>query len=311
MTKHWALVGAVVVAAATTTGGQERVQHSVPDGGPKVAVEVVQMPAAAKVRVPLETKVITGAPYSAEIVTESVETLADGNRIVHRTSGRVYRDAEGRVRREEDRGSGEAPVVSITDPVAKVSYSLDPYNKVAMKTQGIGGATFIYSTGETGNATVVMKSEVDPADLARKRQVEEHIVTADHATAGDVFDIRVEPSFKVTKDGPAWDEKVEKLPAKQIEGVLAEGTRTTRTIPAGAVGNERPIVMVTEEWRSPELQVLVATTTSDPRTGESTYRLTNIVRGDPGQSWFEVPTGYTVQDSGIIRKNVVIKHKDQ
>ena len=75
----------------------------------------------------------------------------------------------------------------------------------------------------------------------------------------------------------AWDEKTEVLPSRSIEGVMAEGKRVTRTIPAGAIGNEQPIVSVTEEWRSPELQVLVMTRTSDPRTGESVYKLQNII----------------------------------
>ena len=74
--------------------------------------------------------------------------------------------------------------------------------------------------------------------------------------AGQTIMLRAMPS-KIAHGSPAWDEKVETLPARQIEGVSAEGTRTTRTIPAGAIGNERPIVMVTEEWRSPDLQVLV------------------------------------------------------
>src|SRR5438128_44351 len=82
---------------------------------------------------PLEAKTLKGAPYSAEIVNDRTQTLADGNRIAQHSTGRVYRDAEGRVRREEDRPSGE-PAVSITDPVAGVSWSLDPETHVAWKT---------------------------------------------------------------------------------------------------------------------------------------------------------------------------------
>ncbi len=80
---------------------------------------------------------------------------------------------------------------------------------------------------------------------------------------------------------------------------MAEGKRVTRTIPAGAIDNEQPIVSVTEEWRSPELQVLVMTRTSDPRTGESVYKLQNIIRAEQNSSWFEVPPDYTVKESGI------------
>ena len=62
-------------------------------------------------RMPLETRTVKNAPYSAEVVTDHVQQLADGNRIVEHSSGRVYRDKEGRVRREEDRPSGN-PAIS-------------------------------------------------------------------------------------------------------------------------------------------------------------------------------------------------------
>jgi hypothetical protein len=310
MARRWAFAGVMaVVAMGSVVTAQERVAPT-PEMVVKLKSEAAQLPLAVKTRVPLESKVVTGAPYSAEIVTETVETLADGNRIVHRTTGRVYRDGQGRVRREEDRGNGQAASVFITDPVAHVSYALEPENKVAMKTTGDVGGTFFYTTADGENATVVTRSTTDPGDVERKRRIEQTIVATAPVEGDQVVMLRAEPSVriaaKIAEGGPAWDSKVEKLPARQVEGVSAEGTRTTRTIPAGAIGNERPIVMVTEEWRSTDLQVLVLTTTSDPRTGESTYKLVNIVRGEPGASWFEVPAGFTVNDAGV-RKNFVIK----
>src|SRR5204863_3178952 len=83
-------------------------------------------------RMPLETRTVKNAPYSAEVVTDHMQQLADGNRIVEHSSGRVYRDKEGRIRREEDRPSGN-PSISIVDPVAGVSYSLDPERRIAWK----------------------------------------------------------------------------------------------------------------------------------------------------------------------------------
>src|SRR5205823_13790698 len=87
----------------------------------------------------IEAKVVKGAPFSADIVTESIQTLADGNRIVQQSNTRVYRDSEGRVRREEDRGSHPAFFISITDPVSGMSYSLDPETKVARQTPNVAG----------------------------------------------------------------------------------------------------------------------------------------------------------------------------
>jgi TonB family protein len=87
----------------------------------------------------------------------------------------------------------------------------------------------------------------------------------------------------------------ESLGKQTIEGVEAEGTRTTVTFPAGMMGNERPINIVSERWYSPELQTVVMTKHSDPRFGETSYRLTNINRSEPARTLFEVPSDYTLK----------------
>ena len=89
---------------------------------------------------------------------------------------------------------------------------------------------------------------------------------------------------------------VESLGTRQIEGVAAEGTRTTVTIPAGQIGNLNPINMVTERWFSKDLQMAVLITRRDPRSGETVYRLTNIVRAEPPPDLFSVPSDYRVVD---------------
>ena len=86
----------------------------------------------------------------------------------------------------------------------------------------------------------------------------------------------------------------ESLGQQIIEGVLCEGRRTTSTIPAGAAGNDLPITIVNEQWYSLELQVFVLTKQSDPRSGETTYRLANINGGGPDRALFEVPADYSV-----------------
>jgi hypothetical protein len=91
----------------------------------------------------------------------------------------------------------------------------------------------------------------------------------------------------------------EDLGRQNVEGVAASGSRSTTTIPAGAIGNEHPINVVSEQWFSPDLQVLVMTKHSDPRQGETTYRLSNIVRAEPERSLFTVPPDYTFRESRI------------
>ena len=114
------------------------------------------------------------------------------------------------------------------------------------------------------------------------------------------------------------DAKTEELGTRTIEGVEAQGTRTTVTIPAGEIGNERPIEIVSERWYSNELQTVVMSRHADPRFGETTYRLANVSRAEPDKALFEVPSDYTVEEipgdlkvkvqRELERKPAVTKH---
>ncbi len=75
---------------------------------------------------------------------------------------------------------------------------------------------------------------------------------------------------------------------------MAEGTRSVTTIPAGAIGNERPIEIVYERWYSKELQLIIYSKHTDPRFGEQTYRLTDISRSEPDRSLFTPPADYKI-----------------
>lgn len=85
------------------------------------------------------------------------------------------------------------------------------------------------------------------------------------------------------------------LGARQFDGVRADGTRTTWTIPAGRIGNEKPIEIVSERWYSPELMLVVATRHADPRSGETSYRLVNLKRGEPDAALFRLPGDYELR----------------
>jgi hypothetical protein len=241
-------------------------------------------------RVPVEAKVVKGAPFSAEIVTESIQTLADGNRIVQRSNARVYRDGEGRVRREEERGSN-SPNISITDPVSGVSYLLDAEKRIARQTPSMAGLRIMELQQAAHDLT--MRVPPNAADKLRALAVpqQEIELKIEQEGIGRVFERRVpEPA------------RVEQLPARDIEGVRAVGTRRTTTIAAGAIGNDLPIEIVSEEWTSPDLNILVMTERRDPRLGTSTYRLVNIIRAEPDRYLFEVPSDYTLAPTGITRK---------
>jgi hypothetical protein len=220
-------------------------------------------------RVNVESEIVKGAPYSAEVVNESVQILSDGNRIVHRDTSRVYRDSEGRTRREVDR-----PVrveISISDPVSGHFYTLDPDARTARESPALP-RVFGGSVNRTG--------ELNALNVLINGQLQSFVVRG--GNGGSIA-------------GGATDQTVEeKLTPKTIEGLRVEGVRKTMTIPVGAIGNERPIVVTSDQWTSPDLKVVVLSESNDPRTGTSTYKLVNVKRGDPSASLFQVPSDYTV-----------------
>jgi len=251
-------------------------------------------------------KTVKGAPYSADAVTETIQTLADGNRIVNRMTSSVYRDSEGRTRRDQTLkglgvlGTGEEPLqmIFINDPVAGVTYALDTRSHTAHKSvpftfelggkAGVeGGQRFEFKVAPGTARSMILTAPPAGAPMPPP-DVDHFTLRTDGGVAGTYV-------FK-TVPGDKNNAVKEDLGKQTIEGVEAEGTRTTITIPAGEIGNERPIEIVSERWYSPELQLVVMTRHSDPRTGETTYKLTNINRAEPAKSLFEVPAGYTVKE---------------
>ena len=255
-------------------------------------------------RVPLEVPT-KGAPYSAETIVEGTQTLADGNRINRKTTGRVFRDGEGRTRREEDRPNGVV-TIAITDPVGGFSYSLDTKTKVAWRTPMRASAAIMGKIEATQVEAARADAEKRVAEVRAAGGGSGVVTTTNPAgasagggggraveTVSGTFSRSVTPTMSPTAAGP--------LEHKVLEGIQVEGRKSTTTIPAGQVGNEQPLTIVSEQWRSPELKVLVMTRHADPRTGESSYRLTNIIRAEPDRSLFMVPPDYEVRETGIRR----------
>jgi len=263
-------------------------------------------------------KVVKGAPYSGEAVTETIQTLSDGNRIINRMTSSVYRDSEGRTRREQSLkglgifGAGEEPfqTIFINDPVAGVTFTLDSKSKTANKSvpftfefqKKLDKAGAVVSTIEGQHFEFKVERGTGPGDKMIMTAPLGEGVKMPHP---DLDQLRAEAGASQTfvyktKPGPNANEVKEQLGKQTIEGVEAEGTRTTVTIPAGEIGNERPIVIVSERWYSPELQLLVMTRHSDPRFGETTYKLTNVNRAEPAKSLFEVPSDYTVKEGPSV-----------
>ena len=254
-------------------------------------------------------KTIKNAPYSAEAVTETIQTLGDGNRIINRITSMLYRDSEGRTRREQSLkglgifGPGEESfkTIFINDPVGGVTYALDSRSHTAHKsvpftfelnTKKGEGQQFEFKVGPgTAASSGSMRVTAPLAGVAGARATHppvDQFTLRTEAGLGETFMFRSKPN--------SANEVKEQLGKQVIEGVEAEGTRTTVTIPAGEIGNERAIEIVSERWYSPELQLVVMTRHSDPRTGEITYKLTNIDRAEPSKSLFEVPSDFTIKE---------------
>lgn len=219
-------------------------------------------------------RTVKNAPYSADVVTESTQTLADGNRIRQTSNARVYRDSEGRTRREQALNlNGLSPhsampqLVFLNDPVAGVNFALN-------------------ATDRTG-----AKSLRTPWNGGAGR--------------GRMNDSRSPDSSRAQSRGNRPEQnqnlKSEALGRQTIEGLPVDGRRTTVIIPAGQLGNEQAIQIVTETWFSPDLQLALVTRRSDPRSGETVTKLINVTRAEPAHQLFEVPLDYKVTDAAAPR----------
>jgi hypothetical protein len=231
---------------------------------------------------------VKGAPYSAEASTETLQVLADGNRISRKITNSVARDGEGRTRREETLGqpgsAEQRKFIFINDPVAQTTYVLD-------------------NTSKEAHVTQTMQYRAMAKEMEAKRSAE-HEVTRTVTN----FHVRNEQSAGIAigvESNSTGSEKVEQLGTRTIQGVAAEGRRVTNTIAAGEIGNDRPIEVVRETWYSSELQITLMSTTSDPRIGTTTYQVTSLQRGEPSQSLFVIPAEYTtVKENGNVMVRV-------
>jgi hypothetical protein len=259
----------------------------------------------------MDIKVVAGAPYSAQATTETVQPLADGNRIVRRNSTQIARDGQGRTRQEysftapgamSPDGSPQITMISINDPTTGVTHTLHPETRTAEKirlpelshVEIHEGAGVSYSTGTAavaggGGQRVFIHKEAAPGA---------GVAIAAPVPARQIAHYKFAMAGGINEDG-----STEQLGKQVIEGLEVEGKRTTMTIPAGQIGNEQPIVVTNESWYSSELQVIVFSRRDDPMAGTTTYRLTNIVRAEPDPSLFEIPAEYTVDSPELgVRK---------
>ena len=314
------------------------------------------------------SRLVKGAPYSAEAISESTQMLMDGNKIQRRAAQRLARDGEGRTRIERLKRDGTVESVTINDVVAGKRYWLLPDKKRVIEL-ALGGnvapmrlapmppgtpapapappappatqpappaspappAPPASLSGEEARSwaeemrrwardfTSRWRAEHTSADDVDMRFVQDQDATgrvivkrvrgADgEPRSVDVDVVRVIESANDSNEaataaiaaippvplvaGPTGQGVTTALGSKEFDRIRADGSRTTWTIPAGKIGNEKPIDVVSERWYSPELLLVVSSRYFDPRRGETTYRLTNLKRGEPDASLFQVPADF-------------------
>jgi hypothetical protein len=235
-----------------------------------------------------DAQVVKGKPYSADTTTETVQTLADGNHIVHRTVSKIYRDSDGRTRREQTFGnvdpehpSPHEVKVFIDDPVNGTAFVLDPGSKSVDDVQRKRTFLFERKAEDESRGSIVKDNE----DAQESGPVRMMVKFRDEHPGDALAAVVPDEKREIVK---------EDLGARNIEGVDCTGTRQTITIPAGAIGNEKPISIVRETWFAPVISAVVESTSDDPRYGKTMYQLKNVQLNEPSRSMFEPPADFKV-----------------
>src|SRR5829696_5033505 len=303
------LIGIVIFA---TLGVAVNAQNA----GPKVIAEISAS----------SEKVVKGSPFSADAVSESVQVLVDGIRITSSSTSKLYRNSEGRFRRESSTGAGGtmfgsgfysdlSPSTLILDPVSGYRYLLNDNSKtvraLSIKPAVAPGVEYRTAVKASAAHADKIREELKAAGVNAPTPPPSQVVLAPVPPVPGTPALPPIPPAAAARaliaTGSAWsggeafafgfasgggNAKTEELGTRDFDGVQAEGTRTTTTIEAGAIGNERPIEIVYEKWYSKELQLVVESRHYDPRSGEQTYKLTNINRTEPDPSLFNLPSEY-------------------
>jgi hypothetical protein len=210
---------------------------------------------------------VTGAPYSALRTTTRVQTLANGSTITHVSQVKEARDSSGRTYMETLPGTqaGEGPERSFV-------HVFDPVSRES-----------ISWSANSKQATIVHLPE--PGQFANAHGA------ADAADGG---------RFRGNSQGVT----TQSLGSKTINGLVAEGTRITRVIPAGAHGNSEALTVTHESWVSSDLKLELERVDTDPRSGTKTVEVTNISREEPSAALFQAPAGFQVKETTIgARRN--------
>ncbi|HEY2467223.1 MAG TPA: hypothetical protein VGI45_05170 [Terracidiphilus sp.] len=219
-------------------------------------------------------------PYTAELKTTMVQLLANGVSIRHESTEVRALDSQGRIfdSRTEAPISADQPAftwASVNDPVENSQAHWDSQTRTArvIKLPPESQRHGCWAT-DSGNMRMNYGPEA-PADIEAVRRQMKAMVPV--------------PVSKPPQ------QKDEDLGTITIEGVEAQGHRTTTVVPAGQIGNDKDLVTVSEIWYAPSIGSEVRTATDDPRSGRGAMELTHLDLSEPPLATFQPPEGYEVK----------------
>lgn len=244
-------------------------------------------------------KLVRNAPYSAEIVNERQQNLADGNQIGRKSTMLSLRDSAGRTRQEVRDEKGQLRLIMLHDPATNTRWILRPDDKSAIKLTMPGPMrerlAQMRKEGHRAGEEIVVKRITHGDGAAVQEQVD---VRVDAAAAARERLGHVAPALVGAFADMKWAAKANTrdLGTREIDGVKAQGKLRSYEIPAGEIGNRNAIVVSDETWYAPELQITLLSKHSDPRSGDVVFRVEKLRREEPAAALFTVPSDYTVKE---------------
>jgi len=280
---------------------------------------------------PLGAQAVAGKPISAEFVTEHHQSFTDGNSISHSTTSVIFRDAAGRIRRESQlsvpglpASAAAATFITIVDHGLGYGWVLDPQEMVAHRYDLNGsGPSYVARLSAQGSGSRLLSPDTKPGSDAAPAAAESSRwrlhrlpplqdsaapgAMSSAATPGQLGSnpkneesgFASAPTMRIDQPFLAAPNPVrtENLGEQLILGYRTHGTRVITTLPPGEIGNDRPIDIVSEQWFSPDLDLVMRSMHRDPWGGDFTTTVTKISRSDQPAWLFKVPSQYKIIDS--------------
>lgn len=293
---------------------------------------------------PLGAQTAAGKPIYAEFVTEHHQSFTDGNRISRTTTSCLYRDSKGRIRRESQLSVPGLPAsvlsatfITIVDRQLGYGFVLDPQEMIAhrfelngsgpsyvarVSAKGKDNALLPSSTGQNGTTTAAADAPRWKLKVFGFHRMTGQSTAAGAGTNGSSpgqlgflpgdSGSTTTPAMHINQPFLAAPNPVrtENLGEQTILGFRARGTRVITTLPAGQIGNDRPIDIVSEQWFSSELDLVMRSSHRDPWGGEFTTTVTRISRGEQPAALFEVPAPYKIIDAASEREHHILNNRD-